>query len=422
MTNKKSIAFYLIGFYPLTLILGTLISETLNLILIILFVNECIKNKSLENYKDPIIYFLIIIWIYLIINLFNSIDFQLSLNRSIFFIRYPLLILAISYFLIKYPKKIEIIFKLWMIILMITIVDLYIQYFLGANILGFKTPWPARLSGFFNQELKVAHLLIGFFLPAFAFFLNKNPKNYFLYVALILYFLILILTNERANIIRGISALFLFFIFIKIYKFKYKIVVILLMIISASLAINFIDPVKGRFITQIKGMNSKIKNLDIDNSNEKLIYNFIKFSNYGPHYISSFEIYKKNKILGTGIKTFRKACNDVSIDKYYEADTSLEGRSLAGRKCTTHPHQYYFEILSDLGLVGLFLFLSFFLYLLYRIINSYYYTKSLVLLSSSVFFVAQLIPLVPTGSFFTSFGSTIFFVNLSIIFTYLKIK
>ena len=422
MTDKKYIAFYLIGFYPFTLILGTLISEILNLILIILFVNECIKNKSLENYKDPIIYFLIIIWIYLIVNLFNSIDFQLSLNRSIFFIRYPLLILAISYFLIKYPDKIEIIFKLWMITLIITIVDLYIQYFFGANILGFKTSEIKRLSGFFNQEFKVAHLLIGFFLPAFAFFLNKNPKNYFLYIALILYFLILILTNERANIIRGISALFLFFIFIKIYKFKYKIVFILLMLISTGLAINFIDPVKQRFVTEIVAMNAKIKNLEVDNSNEKLIYNFIKFSNYGPHYISSFEIYKKNKILGTGIKTFRKACNDVSIDKYYEAVTSLQGRSLAGRKCTTHPHQYYFEILSDLGLIGLFLFLSFFLYLLYRIINSYYYTKNLVLLSSSVFFVAQLIPLVPTGSFFTSFGSTIFFVNIGIIFTYLKIK
>ena len=420
MTNKNSIAFYLIGFYPFTLILGTLISETLNLILIILFVIECIKNKRLENYKDPIIYFLIIIWMYLIVNLLNSIDFQLSFNRSIFFIRYPLLILAISYFLIKYPEKIEIIFKLWMITLMITIVDLYIQYFLGANILGFKSPWDERLSGFFNQELKVAHLLIGFFLPAFAFFLNKNPKNYFLYVALILYFLILILTNERANIIRGISALFLFFIFVKIYKSKHKIVLILLMLISAGLAINFVDSVKHRFITEIKFINAEIKELGIDNSNKKLIFNIIRFSNYGPHYITSFEIYKKNKILGTGTKTFRKACNDVSIDKYYKADISLT--NIKYKKCSTHPHQYYFEFLSDLGLIGFFLFLSFFLYLLYRIINSYYYTKSLVLLGSSVFFVVQLIPLLPTGSFFTSFGSTIFFVNLSIIFAYLKIK
>ena len=415
MINKQSIAFYLIGFYPFTLILGTLISETLNLILIILFIIEGRKNKNIKHYKDPIIYFLIIIWIYLLVNLFNSVNYQLSLNRSIFFIRYPLLILAISYFLIKYPKKIEIIFKLWMITLIITIVDLYIQYFLGENILGFKSPWNERLSGFFNQELKVAHLLIGFFLPTFAFFLSKNPKNYFLYIILILYFLVLILTNERANIIRGTFALILFFVFIKVYKFKFKIFLLFLIITSFTLVINFVDPVKQRFVNEMKSMNSQIKNMNEDNTNKKLIFNFIKYSNYGPHFITSFEIFKKNKILGTGIKTFRNSCNDVSIDKYYPNDIYKKDF-----RCSTHPHQYYFEILSDLGLIGMFLFLSFFSYLLYRIINSYYYSKNLILLSAGVFFVVQLIPFLPTGSFFTSFGSTIFFVNLSLIFTYLK--
>ena len=32
--------------------------------------------------------------------------------------------------------------------------DLYIQFFSGENILGYKSPWDQRLSGFFNQELK----------------------------------------------------------------------------------------------------------------------------------------------------------------------------------------------------------------------------------------------------------------------------
>ncbi len=415
MINKNSIALYLIGFYPFTLILGTLISETLNLVLILLFANEFFKNKKLNFYKDPIIYFLVIIWVYLLINLFNSVDFQISLNRSVFFIRYPLLILSISYFITKYPDKIEIIFKLWMVTLIITIIDLYIQFFLGENILGFKSPWSSRLSGFFNQELKVAHLLIGFFLPTFAFFLNKNPKNYFLYIILFLYFLILILTNERANIIRGIVALFLFFIFIKIYKLKFKIFFSFLIIVCFAIVINFVDHTKQRFVTEIKSMDNKIKNMNDDNSNGKLIFNFIRYSNYGPHFLTSYEIYKKNKILGTGIKTFRKACNDVSIDKYYQKDTSQ-----INFRCSTHPHQYYFEILSDLGLIGFFLFLCFFSYLLYRIIKSYYYSKNLVLLSASVFFIVQLLPFLPTGSFFTSFGSTIFFVNLSLIFSYLK--
>ena len=30
------------------------------------------------------------------------------------------------------------------------------SFFVGENMLGFKSPWDERLSGFFNQELKVA--------------------------------------------------------------------------------------------------------------------------------------------------------------------------------------------------------------------------------------------------------------------------
>ena len=81
----------------------------------------------------------------------------------------------------QYSKNIDIVFKLWMTIILITIIDLYVQFFFGQNLLGFKSPWNARLSGFFDQELKVAHLLIGFFLPSFAYFFQKNVKNFYLF-------------------------------------------------------------------------------------------------------------------------------------------------------------------------------------------------------------------------------------------------
>ena len=181
MINKNLLPMYLIGLYPAALIIGTLISEIITVILSILFISECIKNKKFLFFKDPMIYFLLIIWGYLLINLFNSIDFQLSLNRSIFFIRFIFIILSIAYFLNKYSKNIDIVFKLWMTIILITIIDLYIQFFFGQNLLGFKSPWNMRLSGFFDQELKVAHLLIGFFLPSFAYFFQKNTKNLYLF-------------------------------------------------------------------------------------------------------------------------------------------------------------------------------------------------------------------------------------------------
>tara|TARA_E500000178_G_scaffold353694_1_gene420274 strand:- start:1491 stop:2708 length:1218 start_codon:yes stop_codon:yes gene_type:complete len=404
MINKNLLPLYLIGLYPAALIIGTLISEIITIILAILFISECVKNKKFLFFKDPMIYFLFIIWGYLLINLFNSVDFLLSLNRSIFFIRFILIVLSMAYFLNKYSKNIDIVFKLWMIIILITIIDLYVQFFFGQNLLGFKSPWNERLSGFFNQELKVAHLLIGFFLPSFAYFFQKNTKSLYLFFFLLLYFLILILTNERANIIRGTFALFIFFMFLPFLKIKFKIIFSSLLILIFSSMLFLVKPVKARFINEITEMQ-------VNNS----LKNYVIFSNYGPHYLASIEIFKKNMLFGTGIKTFRTACKNISLEKYYDND---DKRSKSG--CSTHPHQYYFEILSALGLIGFILFISFFLYSIFRIINGFLSSKNFILLSAGTFFVLQLIPLLPTGSFFTSFGATIFFVNLGLIYTYVN--
>ena len=81
-----------------------------------------------------------------------------------------------------------------------------------------------------------------------------------------------------------------------------------------------------------------------------------------------------------------------------------------------------FEILSELGLVGFIIFVSFFFYLIFRFINNFILSKSFVLLSVGTFIILQLIPFLPTGSFFTSFGSTIFFINIALMYTYLKKK
>ncbi len=404
MINKKSLPLYLIGLYPAALIIGTLVSEIITIALAILFLTECFKNKKFLFFKDPVIYFLFIIWGYLLINLFNSIDFQLSLNRSIFFIRFILIILSVAYFLRKYSKDIDIVFRLWMIIILITVIDLYIQFFFGQNLLGFKSPWNERLSGFFDQELKVAHLLIGFFLPSFAYFFQKNRKNLYLFFFLLLYFAILILTNERANIIRGTLALLIFFIFLPFLKIKFKLIISSLLILIFSSMLFIVKPVKARFINELAAMQ-------VNNS----IKNYIIFSNYGPHYLSSIEIFKKNILFGTGVKTFRNACKNISLEKYYGDN---DYRSKSG--CSTHPHQYFFEILSGLGLLGFILFISFFLYLIYRIINSFFSSKNLILLGAGTFYILQLIPLLPTGSFFTSFGATIFFINVGLIYAYIN--
>ena len=67
MRFDKLIPIWLIGFYPLALILGTLISEIINLLLIIFFFYFSYKNKNPFKFKDPLIYFLILIYTFRLI-------------------------------------------------------------------------------------------------------------------------------------------------------------------------------------------------------------------------------------------------------------------------------------------------------------------------------------------------------------------
>jgi len=62
----------------------------------------------------------------------------------------------------------------------------------------------------------------------------------------------------------------------------------------------------------------------------------------------------------------------------------------------------------------LYVFLHFF-YLIFSGINAYIKNKSATLLASLLFFLSMLLPL-PAGSFFTSFGATIFWVNVGVIY------
>ena len=403
----KHIPKYLIGFYPLSLILGTLISESITVILILLFLFNIFIIRKKYSINDPLIYGPIVLWIYLLFNLYFSNDFDQSLSRSLFFIRYPLLIMAISFFFKEQNYKVNSIFLIWLITMIIVVFDLFFQYFFGFNTLGFKNIYPGRLSGFLNEELKIAHLVIGFFVVSISFFLNKTQNKYF-FLLLFLFVIVIVLINERANAIRGLIIFILFFIFIDYLSLKFKAIITFLSIIFVTALILLNSNIKQRFVTEFT-------ELDL---NDKSIKNIILVSNYGTHYTAAFEVFKKNKLFGSGIKTFRNECKYVDIKDYY-IKNNLKFNTNTD-KCSTHPHQYYFEFLSELGLVGLLLFIIYFIYFFYRFIRSYYLTKDLMILSSGLFIFTQLIPFLPTGSFFTSYGSTIFWINISLCICYIK--
>jgi O-antigen ligase len=389
---KENFFVILLGLYPAALVAGTAVSEMINLILIISFLSNCYINKNWSWVKDRIFLWLLIIYFYLVANsLFSNYPEQ-SYERAIGFIRFPILIFAIS-FVFKAKKNSEkIIFGMWFATLAFLIFDLYYEVIFGHNLVGHQSPWKDRLSGMMFEELKIAHLLIGFSLPTlfFIFESDKNIKKFI--ISIIVFSIILILTGERANTLKGLFVIFLSFLLYKNKFFQIKKVYLFFFLIIFSVLIYSKPNIHQRYYLEISNAWK--------NSNSSVL-NLVKNSNYGPHYQVAWSIFQNYPIFGSGLKTFRIECRKKAYSEY--------------SGCTTHPHQLYLEFLSEIGLVGFVLFVSFFVYILYRAKKYLVKNQNGAVLCSALYVFALTIPLLPSGSFFTSFGATIFWINIAII-------
>ena len=392
----------LIGLYPLALMLGTFISELITFILISVLLCKSYHLKYWKWTKGIIFYLLITTYLYLIINSILS-NFPLeSSQRAISFIRFILLVFAINFFFKNNNGNKIIIFKLWFYTLVLTIIDLYFESFFGFNTFGYRSPWSDRLSGFMFGELKIAHLLIGFSLPAIIYYFEDNKNKILFLIFCTLFLIITLLTGERSNGLRCVFIIIFFLIFAKKNILKYKtFIFIFFLIISLTIIIKKPN-LNQRYIKEIVALSSENKNFK----------SLVEHSNYGPHYKTAIEIYKKHTFFGSGIRTFRFEC--------LKKDYDITG-SVSAIRCSTHPHNLYLEFLSEMGIFGFICFFTFFIYLIFSGIKAYIKNKNLTLLASLLFILSMLLPL-PSGSFFTSFGATIFWVNVAIVYNKINEK
>ena len=141
--------------------------------------------------------------------------------------------------------------------------------------------------------------------------------------------------------------------------------------------------------------------------------NYLKESTYGAHRNTAVKIFKENFYFGVGIKNFRY---EADKEKYQNKNYKETGTK------TTHPHQVHHEILSETGIFGYISFMIFVLGSLFFGIKSYLKNRNLYLLSSIIFIITTLLPVLPSGSFLSTFNSGIFWINFAIMAGYSNIK
>ncbi len=390
LTSK--INYFLILILPISLLAGSAISNTVVLIISLLFIFDLYQRKNLIFFHDFNFYFLIVIYIYLILNSVFIAKNEDSIVRALGFIRFIFLTYAIFFYFSFFKKKI---IKFWFFIFLIVSIDIIIEYFFGKNILGYTSDYPGRIASFTGDELKIGGFYFGFILISLSFLSNRNKK---LQVFLSLtFFVIALIIGERSNFLKIFIMYSLFFLFFLNITYVKKILILIFLSFLTFIIILKSPVLSSKFYNHIfedyYEMFKKGESFDRDK--------IIRSNQHFAHYYTAMLIFNENKIFGSGIKTFRiESFNEKynSIDKFY-------GQS-------THPHQIHFEFLSELGIIGYILIISNFVYVLRKNIMQ---KKDFLIKSAILFLLASLVPILPSGSFFTSYGAAIFWINYSFL-------
>ena len=411
-STKEKFLFYtfpvfLFSLIPFFLITGPLLSDLSVSLISLLFLSYCIKKKSFSYFNNKYFYFFSIFWIYLIINtLFNNFNLD-SLKISFFFFRYGVFVIAIIALLDVDNKFIKYFFYCIFICFTALILDGFYEYFVGENILGWNNSESARISSFFGEEQILGSYLSRiwpiFFGISIFIFKEKNKMFLFFIFIFILSEALIFLSGDRAAFFNiNLSAIFVILFSRKLLKLR---LITLLSSILLLIIISFINPsAKERVFDQT------IKQMNLFKATDKPIIDglYIFSKEHTHHYITAYKMYLDNKILGVGVKNFRKFCSDEK----YEISIS---------SCAPHPHNTYMQILSETGIIGFLFLITVLIYFCTYIVKhatlrfkgKFYFTDFEICILSGI--AIYLWPIIPTGNVFSNWLNIAMILNLPLL-------
>ena len=398
---------YLFYLIPLLFLIGRApVDIVFTYLAVNFFFDKIIFKKDYSIFTNKIFQIGLIFCIIQIFISFFSIDFVKSFLKSLSYLRFIFFWGATVYFLKSSYFRLNYFYYVIAISLFLINFDILIQYLFGYDLFGYEPVKNGfnsfRYSGFFGDEF-IAGNYVQKFLLIFSVLTilksNEFYKKYILEIFVLFSILIILITGERMALINTFYSFIFIFIFIKKIRF-YLLIVGTIFLLSATSVLYYDQGVRDRVLTIPKQLLNKQNNYF-----------------YNPHlnlFKQSIQIFNNNKMFGTGIKTFRKSCsmkqNSVSI----KGLDSLINTNF----CSNHPHNYYFELLSETGLVGFLSFLILVIMLLYYTgyNNSFLNNQKLSFLSLAVF----LFPIASSGSFFTNMNACYFWFFISLVNIKLK--
>ncbi len=392
---------FLVSIIPIALITGPFLPDLIISLSGIITIYYLTKKKFQFNiFKNYIINFLIIFYLYiLILSLFSS-NIILSLESSLFYFRFIFFSLTIYFLLIHFENFKKYFFYILLFTIFLVSVDGIIEFFLNINLLSLfnygiyieSASTQARISGLFRDEWVIGSYLIRLMPILIYLYLNINIDNIFkkiFFLTILTSSLTIILSGERAALIYLFFLFFILSIFLIKKTKKYKFFLFLPILFSIFLTPLFNEKLKNRVIHGFENYTSL--------NSEKNIY--LRY------YESSFKMFLDKPFFGYGPKMFREVCKN-----FIPQDTHFG--------CSTHPHNHYAQLLGETGFIGfLFLLIAFIyfftnLFKLFLYDNKYNTRDYLSLVSILTLFVINLQPLIPTNNFFGNWINIFYYLPL----------
>tara|TARA_B100001057_G_scaffold496903_1_gene599634 strand:- start:2085 stop:3443 length:1359 start_codon:yes stop_codon:yes gene_type:complete len=419
----EKLMFPLLLLLPLSLTISILIAELISSLIAIFALFWIYKNRDnlgiLQEIKTPI-YIILLFYIIIIISLGFSYNFNKSFLPSFFYFRYLLLSLGIFILICKFERTLKLILISLLLLLFLISIDSFIEALKINKIIGLSMEEYRIAAGshyfitsFFDDEKKLGSFLARLcpLILSLIIFLNFKVFNKFdiKIPILVLIGLLIFFTSERTALF-----LFIFTIIFSLKVFKRKFILLfgaflILSLLSISQPKFFEKYIYATFYQfEIFDRSTYLRFKRGETKTSEILEN-LNFSNF--KYLSEEHeklrrsgiiIFKDNRFTGIGIKTYHRYCKKIK-----------EERSL-DILCSSHPHNTYIQILSDVGIFGGLVILSVFLYIFFInskilfIKNPSRSLQSFYMLNLGL--IINLMPFVPSGSFFNNW------INLMIYF------
>ena len=354
-SNSVLINLIIVSIIPF-LIWGPFFPDLIVSISTLFFLFYVFRNKEFYffNNKPLIIFFSFCIYC-ILLSVFVAEDMMLSFESSLFYFRIGVFSCFIWYLIDKDKSILTFFYYALVLCFSALAIDGYIQYFTGTNLVGFKIS-DNRISSFFGDELIMGSYLSRLFPLLFALFLIKKKQKYEIYFIGLLFILVdvlIFMSGERAAFFfLNLSTVFII-ILIKEYQ-KFRLVTFIIAIICVViLSLNSSKLNERMFKGPAEDMGL------VKSSKEAVIFS----PQHDSLIRTAYNMFKDQPIFGHGPKMFRVICKD---EKYALGDYS----------CSTHPHNFYIQLLAETGIVGfLFLFTAF----IYVILTALKQFKSIIL-------------------------------------------